>query len=202
MRKLKLQVSISLDGFIGGPNGEMDWMTMAWSEDLNSYVAELIAPVDTIVLGRKLAEGFIPYWAGVAADKTNPEQGGGITFTNTPKVVFSKTMEPAAAAEKGWPNTVISNNDLVQEVQRIKGEAGKDIYACGGATFVSALIEHNLVDEYYLLVNLVAIGSGLPIFKNRTTPLHLNLVKATSFECGIVGLHYSSQKREGQKVNS
>jgi dihydrofolate reductase len=194
MRKLKLQVSITLDGFIGGPNGEMDWMTMPWTEDLNAYVTHLLAPVDTIVLGRKLAEGFIPYWAGVAADSNNPEQGGGITFTNTPKVVFSKTIEPSAAAEKGWPNTVITNTNLAEEIARLKGEEGGDIYACGGASFVSSLIQLNLVDEYYLLVNPVAIGSGLSIFKNRTTPLHLNLIKATAFKCGIVALHYQAKK--------
>lgn len=194
MRKLKLQVSITLDGYIGGPNGDMDWATMAWSDDLNKYVADLLAPVDTLVLGRKLAEGFIPYWAGVADDNTNPEQEGGRMFTNTPKIVFSNTLPPTAAAEKGWPQTTISSSNLAEEIKRLKEKQGNDIYACGGATFVSALIEHNLVDDYYLLVNPVAIGAGLAIFKNRTTPLHLNLVKATSFECGIVGVHYRAKQ--------
>lgn len=193
MRKLILQVSITLDGFIGGPHGEMDWMTMPWTADLNSYVADLIAPVDTIVLGRKLAEGFIPYWAGVAENKESPEHAGGVIFTETPKVVFSQTIGPAQATEKGWENTTINNGNLAAEIKRLKEQEGGAIYACGGASFVSSLIQHNLVDEYYLLVNGVAIGAGLPIFKERTTPLHLTLQKATSFACGIVALHYQAK---------
>ena len=73
MRKLKLQVQMSIDGFIAGPNGEMDWMNVNWGDDINNYVANITEPIDTIVLGRKLAEGFIPYWAGVAANPDNPE---------------------------------------------------------------------------------------------------------------------------------
>ncbi|MGV0028282.1 dihydrofolate reductase family protein [Phormidesmis priestleyi] len=63
MRKLKLQVQLSIDGFISGSNGEMDWMTLSWDDDLKQYVSEITDPVDCIVLGRKLAEGFIPHWA-------------------------------------------------------------------------------------------------------------------------------------------
>ena len=82
---------MTVDGFVAGRNGEMDWMTLPWTEDINSYVDEIMDTVDTIILGRKLAEGFIPYWASVAADSDNPEFTSGKKFTNTPKVVFSKT---------------------------------------------------------------------------------------------------------------
>ncbi|MCC6412607.1 MAG: dihydrofolate reductase family protein, partial [Saprospiraceae bacterium] len=64
MRKLKLQVQTSIDGFIAGPNGEMDWVNQNWGDDINAYVTAITEPVDTILLGRKLAEGFIPYWTG------------------------------------------------------------------------------------------------------------------------------------------
>ena len=83
MRKLKLQVQISVDGFIAGPNGEMDWMEWNWDEELKKYIGEITEPVDTIVLGRKLAEGFIPYWAGVAANPDDPENSAGKKFTDT-----------------------------------------------------------------------------------------------------------------------
>ncbi len=80
MRKLKLQVQITIDGFIAGPNGEMDCMQWDWDDSLKRYVEALTAPVDCLVLGRKLAEGFIPYWASVAADPTNPDVAAGKKF--------------------------------------------------------------------------------------------------------------------------
>ena len=93
MRKLTLQVQLSLDGLIAGPTGEMDWMTFHWDDALKEYVQELTEPVDCIILGRKLAEGFIPHWAGVAANPDDPEVAAGKKFTDTPKVVFTKTLE-------------------------------------------------------------------------------------------------------------
>ena len=74
MRKLRLQVQITIDGFMAGPKGEMDFFTWDWDDGLNQYVEEITGPVDCIILGRKLAEGFIPYWASVATDPENPEQ--------------------------------------------------------------------------------------------------------------------------------
>ena len=73
MRKLKLQMQQTVNGFVGGPNGEMDWMDMNWGDDINQYVTALTEPVDTIVMGRKLAEGFIPYWADAAAQPGAPD---------------------------------------------------------------------------------------------------------------------------------
>ena len=83
---------MSIDGYVAGPNGEMDWMIFNWDDGLNNYVKKLTEPVDCIVLGRKLAEGFIPYWAGIAANPEDPEHEAGKKFTNTPKVVFTKTL--------------------------------------------------------------------------------------------------------------
>lgn len=93
MRKLKLQVQMSVDGFIAGPNGEMDWMTFNWDDELKDYVTAITEPVDCIVLGRKLAEGFIPHWAGVAADADNLEAAAGQKFSGIPKVVFTRTLQ-------------------------------------------------------------------------------------------------------------
>lgn len=190
MRKLKLQVQMTIDGFIGGPKGEMDWMTYNWDEELKAYVGALTTPVDTIVLGRKLAEGFIPYWASVAADGANPEQSAGKKFTETHKVVFSKTLDGAAPAAHGWNNTVVTNEDVATQINTLKSAPGGDIIAYGGATFVSALIKEDLIDEYHLLINPGAIGSGLPIFNTLPGIRAFQLVKAAPFPCGIVVLHY------------
>jgi dihydrofolate reductase len=189
MRKLKLQVQMTVDGYIAGPNGEMDWVTFNWDDALKQYVTDLTEPVDCIVLGRKLAEGFIPHWAGVAADPDNPEVTAGQKFTDTPKVVFTKTLDKSA-----WDNTVLAKGDLVDEIAQLKKQAGQDIIAYGGATFVSALIKQGVIDEFHLFINPAAIGNGMTIFKELDSKQNLTLVKATSFDCGIVVLNYEPKR--------
>jgi len=189
MRKLKLQVQMTVDGYIAGPNGEMDWMVFNWDDQLKEYVKEITEPIDCIVLGRKLAEGFIPYWANVAATPENPEFTAGRKFTDTPKVVFTKTLD-----QSQWANTALAKGDLVDEITRLKKQDGNDIIAYGGATFVSALIRNGLIDEYHLLINPSVIGKGLAIFKEVDGIQNLNLVKAKPFDCGIVLLHYEPKR--------
>jgi dihydrofolate reductase len=185
MRKLKLQVQITLDGYIAGPNGEMDWMVWNWDDKLKQHVDDITQPVDCIVLGRKLAEGFIPYWAGVAANPDDPQFTAGKKFTDTHKVVFSRTLDKSA-----WDNTIVAKGDLTQEITALKKQDGKDIIAYGGAKFVSALIKQGLIDELHLFINPTAIGNGMTIFRESDSKLDLTLVKSTSFDCGIVVLHY------------
>jgi dihydrofolate reductase len=189
MRKLKLQVQLTVDGYVAGLNGELDFVVWNWDDELKQYVTDITEPVDCIVLGRKLAEGFIPYWATVAANPDNPEFTAGKKFTDTPKVVFTKTLEKSE-----WNNTVLAKGDLVDEIARLKEQDGKDIIAYGGATFVSALIKQGLIDEFHLFINPTAIGNGMAIFKELDSRQDLTLVKATSFDCGIVLLHYEPKR--------
>jgi dihydrofolate reductase len=185
MRKLKLQVQMSVDGFISGPNGEMDWLTFDWDDDLKECVTEITTPIDCIVLGRKLAQGFIPHWAAVAANPDHPEFAAGRIFAATHKVVFTKTL-----GQSEWANTALAKGDLVDEISRLKNQDGKDIIAYGGATFVSALIKHGLIDELNLFVNPVALGAGMPIFGDLESRQKFVLETSKAFSCGIVLLRY------------
>jgi dihydrofolate reductase len=185
MRKLKLQVQMTVDGYIAGPHSEMDFMVWNWDDELKQYVTEITDPVDTIVLGRKLAEGFIPHWATVAANPDDPQFTAGKKFTDTHKVVFTKTLDKST-----WDNTALAKGDLVDEITQLKKQEGQDIIAYGGATFVSALIKQGLINEFHLFINPTAIGNGMTIFKELDTKQNLTLVKATAFDCGIVVLHY------------
>ncbi len=185
MRKLKLQVQMSMDGFIAGAKGEMDWISHNWGDDIIKYVTELTEPIDCIVLGRKLAQGFIPHWAGVAANPENPEVSVGKKFTDTAKVVFSHTLD-----QSEWGNTVLAKGDLVEEITKLKNQEGSDIIAYGGGSFVSSLIKHGLIDELNLFVNPAAIGNGMPIFKGLESMQKFTLESATAFDCGIVALRY------------
>ncbi|MBK7390106.1 MAG: dihydrofolate reductase family protein [Bacteroidetes bacterium] len=129
---------MSVDGFIAGPNGEMDWMEWYWDVELKKYVKELTDSVDCIVLGRKLAEGFIPYW------ESHPEEEGAETINKLLKIVFSKTIKASI-----WENTTIASGDLIEEINKLKSQTGKDIIVYGGANFVSNLINNNLIDEFH-----------------------------------------------------
>jgi dihydrofolate reductase len=178
-------MQMTVDGFVAGPNGEQDWMQWDWDRKLKEYVEAITDSVDTIVLGRKLAEGFIPYWADVAEDPDNPERKSGKLFTELPKVVFTKTLD-----ESKWENATLAKGDLVNEITKLKKQEGGDIIAYGGATFVSNLIKEKLIDEFHLFVNPAAIGKGMTIFKNLNSKQHFSLIQSTSFDCGIVVLQY------------
>jgi len=184
-RKLKLQVQITVNGFVAKPGGELDWMTWNWSDDIKAYVTDITNSMDTVILGRKLAEGFIPYWADVKANPDHPENEAGKIFTDTPKIVFSKTLTKSL-----WDNTTVVNGELVSEIKKLKDASGKSIFVYGGAEFVSSLIKENLIDEYYLFVNPVAIKEGLTIFDKIPDMKKLDLIESKSFDCGINLLCY------------
>ncbi|MDI2125224.1 dihydrofolate reductase family protein [Yinghuangia seranimata] len=182
MRTFKIQVQTTVDGYMAGPDGEMDWMTFGWSDDLAAHISALTAPVDCIVLGRKLAEGFIPTWASGPEGET---QEAIDKMNNTPKVVISRSL-----TESPWDNAVVAQ-DLVDTVTKLKEQDGGDIIAYGGGKLVQSLIAEGLVDELHLFVNPTAIGSGLPVFADTGARQRLRLVAAKHFACGIVGLQYA-----------
>lgn len=192
MRKLKLQVQISVDGFIAGLDGEMDWMVWDWDEALKNYVSRLTASVDTIVLGRKLAQEFIPYWENVALDEQNPERDFGKIMTAYRRVVFSGTLPKEAP----WKNVEVASEDLKVTINGLKEEDGRDIIAYGGSSFVSSLIREGLIDDYYLFVNPTILGRGLPIFQSVERRLDLKLLECLRFDCGIGLLHYQTRQAE------
>ena len=189
MRTLKLQVQMTMDGFISGQNGAMDWMKLPWTEDLKDYVRKITEPVDTIVLGRKLAEGFIPHWAQVAKDPNHPEHEGGVKYATTQKIVFTKTLDRSL-----WENTEIATGDLAEEITALKHRPGKDIIAYGGGGFVSSLIKNRLIDELHLFVNPSALGNGMPIFQALSEMQRFDLADVQRSDCGIVVLKYTPGK--------
>ena len=181
MKKLKLQVQMTVDGFVAGPNGELDWMQWNWSDDIKNYVSELTDSVDTILLGRKMTDGFISHWTNVIADPNNEEYDAAKKFVDYPKVVFTKTVDI-----HNWINTTLAKGDLAEEVNRLKEQRGKNIIVYGGASFVSSLIKNNLIDEYYLFINPTAIGKGMEIFNKVENKMELKLVNSSAFECGVI----------------
>jgi len=188
MRKLKLQSQLSINGFIAGPNGEMNWMTWQWDEQLKSYTNGITESVDGIVMGKSFAQGFIPHWQNVANDAENPEREFGKKVMNAQKVIFSTTDQGINTTD--WSNTRMSEESLVSGIHSLKSETGGNLIAYGGSSFVSSLIKEDLIDEYHLFVNPVALGKGLPIFHQIEGERKLQLESAGGYECGIVVLKY------------
>jgi dihydrofolate reductase len=176
MRKLKLQMQITADGFVAGPEGQLDWMTFDMDEKLLGFINHLTDTSDTILLGRKMTEGFIKYWENVKPD--SPEFEFAQKMVGTPKVVFSRTIKHVEGK-----NVRVENGPLVEAVNRLKSQPGKDIVVYGGATFVSSLIENRLIDELNFFVNPVGIAKGLSVFSKRTP---LSLAGSVAYSSGIV----------------
>lgn len=181
---------MSVDGFVAGPSGEMDWMTLSMDDEkLQAYVNALTDSSDTILLGRKMTDGFVTYWTSAASDSQNPQYLFAQKMVNTPKVVFTKTLR-----ESNWANTTLATGDLVEEIEALKQKAGRDIIVYGGATFVSNLIKENLIDEYHLSVNPTAIGCGMTIFGDLKDRLKLKLVQSNVFSHGKIVNHYEPER--------
>ncbi|GLW25509.1 dihydrofolate reductase family protein [Microbispora triticiradicis] len=186
MRKLKLQVQTTLDGYMGGPHGEMDWMTFPWTDDLGAYITGLMENVDHIVLGRRLAEGFIPAWASGPEGETQEA----IDFmNNTPKTVISNDL-----AESPWDNAVVAGGDLAETIGKLKAQPGGDLITYGGSTLVTSLIAADLIDELNLFVNPAAIGAGLPVFPGGGDKKRFRVVSVTPFDCGVTAVRLEPRR--------
>ena len=175
-------MQISLDGFVTAFKGGTNFN---WDDEVRNFAIANTENVDCIILGRNTAKDFIPHWASVAADPSDADFAFGKILTETPKNVFSKTL-----VNSEWANTTLSKGEIVEEINQLKRQEGKDIIVYGGASFASSLIKHRLIDEYHLLVNPVAIGNGMPIFKGLESNLILALTNCKQFSCGTVRLCY------------
>lgn len=173
MRKVKLQMQMTINGYVGGPNGENDWMTWNPDDEFLAFIGSHFDSTDTLLLGRKLAEGFIEHWENAAV--TNPEHPFAKKIVDIPKIVFTRTLE-----ESIWNNTTLAKGNLADEIARLKKQEGKDIAVVGGAGFAASLIKEGLIDEFNLIINPTAIASGMTIFNlldgvRKFTPIESKL---------------------------
>jgi dihydrofolate reductase len=184
MRKVKLQVQVSVDGFVAGPEGQMDHLIWNWDDALKQYVTDFTEAADTILMGGVLYQGMSGFWSAVTPD--NEQYAAAQKMNSYAKVVFSHSL----AEPLSWNNSRLATGEVAAEISALKDQPGKDIVVYGGARFVSGLIKENLIDEYHLFVNPVVIGKGLTIFAGVAGHLPLKMVAARPFECGITVLEY------------
>lgn len=193
MRKLILKMSMSIDGFVAGPNGESDWLFRSPDEEAVAWTVATIRSAGIHAMGRKSWQDMAAYWPTSTAPFAPP-------MNEIPKVVFTRAglsanAQAAKAADpevvRGWTHPRVAAGDISDEVARLKQEPGGDIVAHGGASFAQALVQLDLVDEYQLLVHPVAIGRGLALFAQVTRPFDLTLVDVKVFPKGAVGHVYA-----------
>ncbi|MES2940967.1 MAG: dihydrofolate reductase family protein [Pseudomonadota bacterium] len=192
MRKLKLEMQVSADGFAATHEGGTDWMVWAWGPDwgwdeaLRRHHVELNTSTDCVLLSRKMAEeGFHAHWAQVS-EPADPQYAFASAITRARKIVFSTTLTDCP-----WPRTELAKGDLKEVVQDLKRAPGKDILAYGGPTFASALVDAGLVDEMHIFVNPTFLGTGRPMFGGLTQPRAMRLVDAKAFACGVTVQRYA-----------
>jgi dihydrofolate reductase len=175
MRKVILGLAVSLDGFIEGPEGEFDWCFT----DEDYGMSEFFERVDSVFIGRKSYE---------LAQKMNAE---GNDIPGMPKMaeyVFSTTLESV----KG--DSILINGNIKDEVKKIKNSKGKDIWLFGGAELTASLMNMGLVDELWLSVHPILLGSGKPLFSGILGRIPLNLLKSKTYKSGLVSLKYELDK--------
>jgi dihydrofolate reductase len=191
MKKLKLQMQMSVDGFVAGPNGELDWMTFNHDDKILQFINELTDTSDTILLGRKMTDGFVNYWEDVVNNQPDsPEFSFAKKMVDIPKVVFSKTLEKST-----WNNTTLAKGDLAEEIAKLKKQNGKDLIVYGGAGFVSSLIKSGHIDEFNFFINPIMIHQGMRIFDLLDHRQKLTPLGATAYESGVTVLRY--QRNDG-----
>jgi len=179
-------MQVTLDGFNStGSNDEQQWAT--WDLDgIKQYVIDLLDTSDTILIGRKLAEGYIPYWQDVVTKPEDPMYEFATRIVGAKKVVFTKTLEKSI-----WDKTELAKGKLTDEVNKLKNQDGKDLIVYGGSSFVSSLVKQGLIDEFHFFINPIAIGKGMSAFSQLDNWQQLKLVKSLTFESGLIILHYA-----------
>lgn len=192
MRKIIAALRISVDGFIEGPNEELDWVE-TWEDSF-----DLLPRIDTCILGRGMYPGYEQYWRAILADPGGvlPITGkiatkGEVAYAHfadkTPHIVLSRTLDNVA-----WKTTRIVRE--VEEIRSMKQRPGKDMYAVGGATLVSSLLNLGLIDELRLIVHPVLLGGGKALFKDVKERHALKLLRAEPLNSGQVDLTYSTRR--------
>lgn len=211
MRKLILKMSVTIDGFVGGPNGELDWIFKTLGEDATAWTVDKLWQGGAHLMGRRTFHDMAAYWPSSTELFAAP-------MNEIPKVVFSrKGFTPSQSGEvtagfddavrlrradgsntasilppsaKTWAEAIVASGDMVQEVMKLKKQPGKDLIAHGGAGFAQSLVQTGLIDEFWFLTHPVVLGHGLPLFSLLPKPLSLKLVSVTAFRSGAVAQVY------------
>lgn len=181
MRKVILQMAVSLDGYVARHDRDLSWIFPNIDEDLEKWILESLSGTDTQLIGGINYQEQAQYWPDATVDLA-PIINGSM------KIVFSSTLD-----KLDWSNSRLAEGTPAEEIAKLKEQPGKDIFVPGGAGFVQSLSSQGLIDEYRLLVMPLGIGTGMPLFKD---PIDLKLLSVKSFSTGALVLTYVPAKAE------
>ena len=185
MRNLIFFMHTSLDGFVAGPNGEMNWIKV--DEEMFDFVATMTDKADAALYGRVTYEMMQSYWptAGDQPNASKHDKEHSAWYNRVSKVVLSTTMQ-----QTGLTNTIVIGDHLQDNINKLKQQEGKNILIFGSPRASQSLLNEGLIDEFWLFVNPIILGQGMPLFKNITGTTKLKLLESKTFTCGVIALHY------------
>ena len=185
MRKIVLFMHTSLDGLVAGPKGEIDWIIV--NEAMFDLTARLTEEADIALYGRVTFQLMESYWpsAGNKPNATRHDIQHSAWYNKVSKIILSKTLE-----KEKLSNTIIISDNIIEEITRIKHQTGKDILIFGSPSASHSLMSDNLIDDYWLLINPIFLGQGIPLFKELKNKTKLKLIYSNIFPSGVVCLHY------------
>jgi dihydrofolate reductase len=190
MRRIISFAHVSLDGFVAGPNGEMDWIKAVG--EIFEYVGKRIGEGDTAMYGRVTYQLMESYWPVVGASPTANKQEieHSKWYSQIHKIILSHTLN-----EADLPNTTIINSNLAERINQVKQVGDKEILLFGSPSATHALMKEGLIDGYWLFVNPMVLGKGIPLFSDVKEQAKLNLVHTQQFNCGVTELSYIVEGR-------
>ncbi len=190
MRKIISFMHISLDGFVAGPNGEMNWIKV--DEEIFDHVGKRISGSDTALYGRVTYQMMEGYWpnAGAEPDASKHDIEHSSWYNTVHKIVLSKTMKRSELT-----NTTIISDNLANRMAEIKSQGDSEILLFGSPTATHALIQLNLIDGYWLFVNPIILGQGIPLFADIKDKIRLTLLTTRQFTSGVTELNYTVDKQ-------
>ncbi len=179
----------SLDGFVAGLKGEMDWINI--DDEMFDFVATMTDKADTALYGRVTYEMMQHYWpaAGTQPNASKHDIEHSAWYNKVAKVVLSKTL-----SEKELDNTKVISDQLTSNINAIKKQDGKNILIFGSPRASHSLLSEGLIDEFWLFVNPVLLGQGMPLFKGVNETTQLKLIETKIFSCGVIALHYETKR--------
>ncbi|HAY32992.1 MAG TPA: dihydrofolate reductase family protein [Ignavibacteria bacterium] len=189
MRNLIFFMHSSLDGFAAGLNGELNWINV--NEEIFDFVGTMTEKADTALYGRVTYEMMQSYWpdAGNKPNASKHDKEHSAWYSKVSKVVLSKTL-----SKEGQDNTIVISDQLADRINKIKEQDGKDILIFGSPSASHSLLSLGLIDEFWIFVNPVLLGEGIPLFKGVTEITKLNLLETKTFTCGVIALHYEKKR--------
>lgn len=185
MRKIVLFNLMTLDGYFEGENADISWHNV--DQEFNDFAIAQLKTADMLLFGRKTYELMAAYWPTEEGIKDNPVIAE--LMNQIDKIVFSKSLEKAH-----WDHARVISEGLLDEVKKLKSIPGKDVFIFGSADLSSTFIDHDLIDEFRIMINPLILGNGTPMFKNITTKIDLQLLKTKVFGNGNVLLNYIPKK--------